>query len=122
MAIVIGPTPPGNRRHVRRKLTRIGVDVAEEALVGSVHPNVDHGGARLDHVGPRRHGAAPPRQRECRPSEGVSLEVDRPRVADRYGRVGLEQEMRHRLADNVRAAHDDGFARLGLDSYSASMA
>ena len=42
-----------NRRHVGRPFHRSRVDVAEQAVVGAVHPDVDHGRAFLDHV--RRH-------------------------------------------------------------------
>src|SRR5690348_16807634 len=42
---------PGHRRHVAGDLHRARVDVAEEAVVGAVHADVDHRRAGLDHVG-----------------------------------------------------------------------
>ena len=47
--------------------------------------------------------------------ERVPREVLRARVADRHGRVALEEEMRHRLADDRRAADHDGARALERD-------
>ena len=51
IAIVIGPTPRGTGVISARALgRRVEVDVADEAVVGAVDADVDHGRARLDPV------------------------------------------------------------------------
>ena len=51
IAIVIGPTPPGTGVIAPRPRRRLEVDVADEAVVGPVDADVDHGRAGLDPVG-----------------------------------------------------------------------
>ena len=79
-ALVSGPTPPGHRRDRRGDLDRRReVDVADDAAVDDVDPDVDDDRARLEHragdeaglaggddddVGPARRGAARSRVRE----------------------------------------------------------
>ena len=43
-------------------------------------------------------------------------QVARARVADRHRRVGAEQQLGHRLAEQVRAPDDDGLGALELDA------
>ena len=47
---------------------------------------------------------------------GLRGEIDGSRVADRDGRVLGEQQVRHRLADDLAAADDDGATALELDA------
>ena len=52
IAIVIGPTPPGTGVIAARDLAAgLEVDVADEPVVGAVRADVDHRGARTDHLG-----------------------------------------------------------------------
>jgi len=87
------------------------VDVPHESAFDAVDPHVDDGRTRLDHVG--RH--------EARLADGGDDDVGgaddrgeilRPAVADGDSGVAshpfLDQERRHRLADNFAAADDDG--------------
>ena len=54
--------------------------------------------------------------------ERVPGEVARVRVADRDGRVRLQQQVRHRLADDVAAADHDRARAVELDRVLASIA
>ena len=122
MAIVIGPTPPGHGRHVPCNLHRRGVDVADETGVRSVHPDVDHGRAALDHVGRHEPGTTGGDDEHVG-VERLAREVARARVADRHRRVLLQQQVGDGLADDVAAPDDDGLRALQLrSSYSASSA
>src|ERR1700730_17921119 len=72
-----GADAAGNGRHIRRKLPRVRVDVAEKAVIGAVHADVDHGRAGLHHVG-TDDVEVPDRGDQNVRAEGVTLEVDRP--------------------------------------------
>ena len=113
-AIVIGPTPPGTG--VRSPATSADVrrDVAHDLAVDAVDPDVDDGRARPDHLGRDHPGAAD------RSDHDVGLaderaEVARAAVRERHGRVLGEEQERHRLSHDVRAADDDGARALELD-------
>ena len=62
-AIVIGPTPPGTGRDRAGDLDGlVEVDVADEAVVGAVDADVDHGRAGLDPVAADHLGRGRPRR------------------------------------------------------------
>ena len=109
MATVIGPTPPGHGRDVAGALgARRELDVAAELAVGAaVDADVDHDRAGADPRAahePGLPGRRRPRRRRGRPRPARSA---RARVADRDGRVPLEQQERDRLADEQAPADHD---------------
>ena len=120
IAIVIGPTPPGTGVIApARSHRRVEVDVADEAVVGAVDADVDHDRARLDPVALDHPVAADGGDQHVGAAADLG-EVARARVADRDGRVGAEQQRGHRLADEVRAADDDGLGALELRRRAAA--
>ena len=114
MAIVIGPDAAGDRRDRAGDLgRRVEVDVAVEAVVGAVDADVDDRRARLDPVA-LDHPGAPDRG-----DQHVGAAADRrPGRAcasgSRHGGVGAEQQLGHRLAEEVRAPDDDRLGALEL--------
>ena len=116
-AMVIGPTPPGTGVIAPGDLGALGIgDVADElrlaVLAGdAVDADVDHDRAgldpvALDHLGTADGGDDDVGAAARRPARSRGL-----RVGDGHGAALAEQELRHRLADDVRAADDD--ARRG---------
>jgi len=101
IAIVIGPTPPGTGVIDPATLLGRKIDVAGERPVGkTVHANVDHTCAGLDHLARDEPGAADGGD------QNVGLARDRAelcrlRVAYRDGRVALQEQERERLADDI---------------------
>ena len=78
IAIVIGPTPPGTGVIARARAAADSKSTSpDEAVVGAVHADVDHGRARLDHVArdqarpARRRRPARPRCRHTAPRSRV---------------------------------------------------
>ena len=110
-AIVIGPTPPGHRRDRARDLDRPRRSRRRRtsAVVGAVHADVDDRRAGLDPVAADHPRAADGGDQDVGAAADRG-EVARARVARRDRRVGREQQLRHRLAEEVRAADHD---RLG---------
>ena len=119
IAIVIGPTPPGTGVIRRGALGgRREGDVADQAGVGAVDADVDHRGALLDPVALDELGP-PDRGDEHVGAAADRREVARARVAGGDGGVGGQQQRRDRLADEVRAADDDGLGALERDVVAA---
>ena len=85
------------------------LDVADQAGVGAVDADVDHGRARLDPAA-LDHLRAPDGGDQHVGAAAHRVQVTGARVADRDGGVLGQQQRRHRLAHQVRAADDD---RLG---------
>ncbi len=80
------------------------IDIAAQ-LAGfvAIHADVDHGCARLHHV--RRENVAQAGGGDHHVGvTGMGGQIARLAMADRDGRAGFEQEQRHGLADDVRAA------------------
>ena len=101
-------------------LGRARVDVAEEAVLGAVHADVDHGRAGLHHVG-ADHVQLPDGGDEDVGVERVPLEVDGARVADRHGRVRLEQQCAIGLPTMLERPTTTARAPSVSMRYSASM-
>ena len=114
-AIVIGPTPPGTGViALARSLTASKSTSPTSPPSSAVDADVDHDRARLDPV-----GADHPRPSD-RGDQHVGACADRrqiacARVAHRDRRVGPEQQLRHRLAEQVGAPDDDRLGALELD-------
>ena len=117
IAIVIGPTPPGTgvMQPGDARATASKSTSPHEPVVGAVHADVDHRGARLDPVGADqpRHADGGDQHVGARADR---RQVARARVADRDRRVALQQQVRDRLADEVRAADDDRLGALERDA------
>ena len=106
--MVIGPTPPGTGVIAPATSHRgVEVDVADELAVRRMRlmPTSITVGARLDPVA----------LDHLRPADGGDQHVGAPadrrqiagaRVGDGHGGVRRQQQLRHRLADEVRAADD----------------
>ena len=110
-----GPTPPGTGRDRRGDLDRRReVDVADDAAVDDVDPDVDDDGAGLEHRAGDEAGMAGGDDHDVGPRD-VGGEVARPRVADRDGRVLLDEQERGRHPDDRGATDDDRVAAGDLD-------
>nr|CUV15163.1 protein of unknown function [Ralstonia solanacearum] len=84
------------------------VDIAAQlAGIVAVHAHVDDDRARLDHVS-RDDVAAADGGHDDVGLAGVGGQIARLAVADGDGGAGLQQQHRHRLADDVRGAHHHG--------------
>ncbi|KAF1858236.1 hypothetical protein Lal_00014736 [Lupinus albus] len=114
----------GHRPHATRHrrdvagdfLDAVEVDVAAQlALVVAVDAHVDDDGARLDHVAGQRVAAADGGHDDVRLA-GVVAQVRRTAMADGDGGVLLQEQQRHRLADRVAAADDDGVLAAQVDA------
>src|SRR6476660_4291301 len=80
-------------------------------------PDVDYSRARLDERG--RHESRPAdRGDEDVPFRSDARQVHRSRVADRDGRVAMQEKECHRLPNDVAAPDDDGMRTGNLDSRS----
>ena len=110
------PDAAGHRRDRARDLTRLGEgDVADEpglALAGGgvrhpVDADVDHDRAGLHPVAADHLGAADGGDEDVG-APAQPGEVARFRVRDRDGAALVDQELRHRLADDVRAPDHNG--------------
>ena len=111
-AIVIGPTPPGTGVIApATSLTASKSTSPQSTAVDAVHADVDHGRAGLDPVGADHPRAADGGDQDVGAAADLG-EVARARVADGDRRVGSEQQLRHRLAEQVRAADHDGLGAL----------
>ena len=119
IAIVIGPTPPGTGVIAARDLgDRLEVDVAHEPVLGAVRADVDHGRARLDHVGRRPGAARRPRRPGCR--RGGRRRPGRGSASGRWSRSRSPRAAGSRAdADEVRAPDDDRLRPLQLDALVA---
>ena len=91
----------------------VEVDVAVEAVVGAVDADVDDGRARLDPVALDHPVAADGGDEDVGAPADLG-QVAGARVADRDRRVGAEQQLGHRLAEEVRAPDDDRLGALQL--------
>ena len=116
IAIVIGPTPPGTGVIADGLLRhRLVGHVADQAVAlglrGVLHPvdaDVDHDRARAAPCRPVTNSALPIAAIRMSADAGDGGQVAGPRVADRHRRVAagplLDQQVRHRLADDVASA------------------
>ena len=136
IAIVSGPTPPGtgvsapatqppagarrrrppsrggrSRASARRARRRTAPPPAPRSR-DPVDADVDDRRARLARTPASRSPAGRSRRPGCRPRAATAARSGVLRVADRDRRVALQQQHRHRLADDLAAADDDG-ARAG---------
>ena len=84
----------------------------------AVDTHVNHDRARFHHVCLHKSGGAHRRDQNVR-ATAVRGDIARERVAERDGGVGvfrfLDQNGRHRLADNVAAAQHDDFRAFDFD-------
>ena len=109
MAMVIGPTPPGTgviapaTSAASSKATSPTSRPLPSSVGDAVDADVDDGRARLDPVAPDH----------LRPADGGDDDVGPPhdrgqvagaRMGDGHGAALAEQQLRHRLADDVGAA------------------
>ncbi len=111
-AIVIGPTPPGTG--VIALATSLTASKSTSPCSPSsrpVHAHVDHGRSRLDPVG-LDHPVAADRGDQDVGAPAHPGKVARARVAHGHGGVGAEQELGHRLAEQVRAPDHDRLRAL----------
>ncbi len=120
IAMVIGPTPPGFGVIAPATwLHRLEIDVADEpvavlrrGIIDAVHADIDDDRARLDHVGLDEMRLAH-RGDEDVGAAAMLGDVFAARMEQRHGRVGvlvlLQEDRRHRLADDVAAAQHDDF-------------
>ena len=105
--MVIGPTPPGTGVIAPATSLRAAeIDVADQFAVDPVDADVDHGRAglepvALDHVGPADRG-----DDDVAAADHVG-KVAGAAVGDGDRAILPEQQLRHRLADDVRAADHD---------------
>ncbi len=127
--MVSGPTPPGTGRHRAGDLGDAGMHVADGdspvpgerrqprrvgreprpdlRFVGHrVDPDVDHDGPGLDELRRDEGRSADGGHQDVRRARH-RRQIPRPRVADGHRRVAVQQQQRHRLADDVAAADDD---------------
>ena len=112
-AMVIGPTPPGTG--VIAPATSHGFverDVADQlaravGLLDPLLPDVDHRRARLDPVAADQLGPADRGDDDVGAPNGGG-QIARARMRDGDRAVRPKQQLRHRLADDVRAADHDG--------------
>src|SRR5687768_17303028 len=95
------------RDRARDLARRVEVHVAHQPVVGAVDAHVDDGRAGLDPVALDEPRAADRRDEDVCPAAGLR-EVRRARMADRDGRVGVEEQGRERAADEDRAPDDHG--------------
>ncbi len=119
IAIVIGPTPPGTGRDRRSDLRRgLVVDIADQTVFEPVHADVDHHRPGFHGVGAKQ--ARNPHRRDENvgtPADGV--QVPGPGMTDGDGRVGRQQQARHRDPDQLRASDDHGLRPFELDALVA---
>ena len=97
-------SPP--RRSRRRRPAR---SCCRPPRADAVHADVDHDRAGLDEVALDQARSTDGRDQHVR-ARAHRAQIARARVADRDGRVLGQQQLRHRLAEQVRASDDD---RLG---------
>ena len=110
-AIVIGPTPPGTGVIApATSLTASKSTSPAEAVLRAVHADVDDDRARLHPVGLHHLRARPTAAMSTSARRQTSARSRVREWHDRHRRVGAEQQLRHRLAEEVRAPDDD---RLG---------
>ena len=117
IAIVIGPTPPGTGVIAPATCATPAKSTSPQSLPArvAVHADVDHDRARLDHRRRQRVGAADGGDDDVGAAR-VLGEIGRAAVADGDGRVGLQQQQRHRLADGVAAADHDRVLAAQVDA------
>ena len=105
--MVIGPTPPGTGvRKPAKSATPASTSPLTPASV-RVMPDVHDSRAPLDHVHSDHAGEADGGNEDVR-VEGVARKILRAGVTDRHRRVRLQEEQRHRLADERAAPDHDG--------------
>ena len=109
--MVIGPTPRGTGVISEATSSAPGSTSPTMPRLGAVDAHVDNDAAGLHHLR-GHHRGAPDRDDENVGGEGVGGEILGARVADRHGRVLLQEQVRDRLADD-RAAADHDRARAG---------
>jgi len=90
------------------------VDIADQAILcavltrNPVDADIDHHRAGLDPIALDHLGAPDGCHDNVRPRDNAG-EVARAAVRDGDGAIGIEQQLRHRLADDVRAPDDHRF-------------
>ena len=110
--IVIGPTPPGTGVMAPATSTASAKHTSPTILrfaVRARHPvdaDVDHGCARLDPAAAHEFGAADGDEQQFGAPAQIR-QVARLRMRDGHGRIGGEQKLAERIADNIGTADDE---------------
>ena len=107
---------PGDRLHGGEvDITHEPVALLGGGIVDSIDADIDHGCARLDHVGLDELGHAHRRDDDVRPA-AVFSDIAAARVAEGDGGIGvlvfLAEDRRHRFADDVAPAKDHDLGAL----------
>ena len=103
-----GTDAAGDGRNQRRLLRdRRKIHIPHEFAVHAIDPDVDDDSALLYHIGRDKVGL-PDRRDQNIGAHTLFRQIDGARMTNCHGRIGIEQQERHRTPDNVASADDDG--------------